>query len=141
MKNAAFDQNLRRASWRYNARTVLTGLLAVLVVVGLFAAVIGGGPFLQNVDMAGAPLQQGVAVVTNVALQNTPRTNPAPWAWVTLRVPELSTPVVIYYPDTTLHEGDHVSLAYQVGKSGRVYVERIERLTAADRNEQGDFPR
>lgn len=141
MRNAAFDQNLRRATWRYNARTILPGLLAALVVVGLFAAVIGGGPFFQNRDMAGTPLQRADAVVMNVALQATPRNNPRPRALVTLRVPGFSMPVAIYYADTTLHEGDRISLAYQVGKSGRVYVERIERLPAAKQKEQGDSSR
>ena len=138
MKNAAFDQNLRRASWRYNARTILLPvLLTALGVTVLFLLFLVGPQVVRSWDIGAAPLRQSVAIVTHIALQPGHRRSMA-----TFRVPGFSAPVTVYHAeDTALHEGDRVSLAYRVGKSGRVYVERVERLPAAGQKEQGNFSR
>ena len=142
MRNAAFDQNLRRASWRYNARTIaLPVLLTALIVIALFLLFTTGPWTVRNRDVGAAPLRRGVAVITRIALQPGDRRNADPRSMLTLRLPGFSGPVTVYRADTRLHEGDRVSLAYRVGKSGRVYVERIERLPAADRKDQGGLPR
>jgi 4-amino-4-deoxy-L-arabinose transferase-like glycosyltransferase len=140
MKIAAFDQNLRRASWRYNTRTiVLPILLTALGVTALFLLFVAGPQIARIRDIQAAPLQQSVARVTNVVLQ--PGRMQKRRSLLTLRLPGFSAPVTVFHPDPTLHEGDRVSIAYRVGKSGRVYVEHLERLPAADRKDEGYLPR
>ena len=138
MKSAAFDQNLRRASWRYNARTI--GLPLLLVTFGLVTLLLFVRRTPVDRDVRDAPLQRSAARVTNVALQ--PGRGRKPRSLLTLRLPGFPAPVMVSHADTTLHKGDRVLLAYRVGKSGRVYVGHVERLPAlADRKEKGDLPR
>lgn len=142
MRNAAFDQNLRRASWRYKARTIALPVLLVASGWVLFARFfMTRSGAARTLDLGHAPLRQSIARITNVALQPGNRENADPLSLMTLRLPGFSAPVTVFHADTTLHEGDRVSLAYRVGKSGRVYVEHMERLPAANRKQQGDLSR
>ena len=88
MRNAAFDRNLRRASWRYNARTiVLPVLLVTFGLVTFLLLAVNWRRADRERDVGAAPLRQSVARVTNVALQPVTRRMPVPRSLLTLRLP------------------------------------------------------
>jgi hypothetical protein len=119
----------RERAWRASRRWY------VLWLAGRFAArpipliVILGGFFLlqhgRADDKSGGRAGQTIGTVTSVILRPTQKNNPTPRWLVSVRLPDLPPPAPLAMYQTVRCRA-RVRVEYVIGRSGRVYVERIE---------------
>jgi hypothetical protein len=120
----------RERAWRASRRWYVLWLVGrSLLVLSPLIVILGGFFLLQHGradDRSGGRAGQGTGEVTSVVFASATRGAPPYWL-VSVRLPGLPPPAPV-----TAHQsfivGQRVRVGYVVGRSGRVYVERIEPL-------------
>jgi len=98
-------------------------LIALVVVLALLR--LNGGLILRNIQDAatsGAETEKGVGKVIGVTYRPVTESNPIPSAMISI---QLNGELVTANTTTPPRIGDSVTVQYQRGRTGQVYVERI----------------
>ena len=120
MRKAVSGTNLRFAIWMNNLRLLLLGAAVLSPIIVFLLWWVFLRPAQAHEDVKGRGLQRGIAVVTAVTHGRTGLAS----AFVEINRRTAQTDSF-----TPVRVGQEVQVWYRVGKSGMVYVERMEPMT------------
>lgn len=106
---------------------ITIGCAAILLVIGFYL----GAPLYAIYDEIGKTTQHQVSTVTNILSRPITRGNLDPAALVSIQVGNKVTVINSHY---FLHNGEKLSVDYKIGRSGILYIDNFQPISAARPN-------